>query len=410
MNTRVVVGLAYGDEGKGSIVDYLVRKLNARTVVRYNGGPQASHHVVLPDGRSHGFSQFGAGTFAGASTYLSEYMMVEPYALENEAHALEQLGVHRPKKNLFINAACPIITPWHWRLNRLREMSRDSKHGTCGMGIGELRQDMIDKDAEVLRVGSIDEADVLSVLHRIRESKIKEARSLAGDEGADYIASEEYNPWRVCQKYWRVFGPDSDVTIRVFFDTDGAVFEGSQGVLLDEKYGWQPHTTWSDCTPKQAFNIILRRSLLETTDTIGILPLVYSRHGAGPFVTEYTKHLRRRMTDHNQKNPWQGEFRTGHFDAVAARYALAVTGIGRVALTMADYWDGVACVGYVFRGKFITDLLSLAPVDLGAIMHAMRPVYAAGLSLTSISQLINADVDIISSGPLHTDKHEQPLF
>src|SRR5579864_7866772 len=92
----LVQGLGYGDEGKGSIVDYLVRQEKAPLVVRFNGGAQAAHNVVTDDGRHHTFTQFGSGTFAGARTFLSRFMIVNPFTLLTEAKALEQKGVANP--------------------------------------------------------------------------------------------------------------------------------------------------------------------------------------------------------------------------------------------------------------------------------------------------------------------------
>src|SRR5688572_14704788 len=81
----IVVDLGYGDAGKGTIVDYLTRERGAHTVVRFNGGPQAGHNVVTPDGRHHTFAQFGSGTFVdGVKTLLSRFVLVEPYAMINE--------------------------------------------------------------------------------------------------------------------------------------------------------------------------------------------------------------------------------------------------------------------------------------------------------------------------------------
>jgi len=141
MNTAralVVVGLGFGDEGKGTMVDYLVRKHQARAVVRFNGGHQAAHAVVLPDGRSHKFSQFGSGTLAGADTYLSEHVVIEPLAMQREAMHLEDSGVSEPFSLLSINEACWITTPYHRHANRLLEQARgDNRHGSCGLGVGE---------------------------------------------------------------------------------------------------------------------------------------------------------------------------------------------------------------------------------------------------------------------------------
>ena len=89
----IVQGLGFGDEGKGATVDFLTRELAADLVVRYCGGSQAGHNVVLPDGRRHVFAQFGAGTLAGAATYLGEQMIVNLPAMHKEAqHLLEMTG------------------------------------------------------------------------------------------------------------------------------------------------------------------------------------------------------------------------------------------------------------------------------------------------------------------------------
>jgi adenylosuccinate synthase len=85
----LIVDLAYGDCGKGTIADFLARHTSAHAVVRFNGGPQAAHHVVTPDGRHHAFARFGSGAFIpGVRTFLSRFMLIEPYALLNEANQL----------------------------------------------------------------------------------------------------------------------------------------------------------------------------------------------------------------------------------------------------------------------------------------------------------------------------------
>ena len=89
MTIHIVVGLGFGDEGKGAITDKLVREHNAHTVVRFNGGPQANHRVVTPEGLDHCFSQFGSGTLVpGVRTVLSRFMIVDPLALEGREHQL----------------------------------------------------------------------------------------------------------------------------------------------------------------------------------------------------------------------------------------------------------------------------------------------------------------------------------
>ena len=134
----VVAGLGFGDEGKGTTVDWLVRRHESALVVRYNGGAQAAHNVVLPDGRHHTFSQFGSGTLAGAETFLSRYMLVNPSAMLNEAAGLAGLGVVDPLSRVHVDEDALITTPFHIAANRAREQARgDGRHGSCGMGIRE---------------------------------------------------------------------------------------------------------------------------------------------------------------------------------------------------------------------------------------------------------------------------------
>src|SRR3954451_5371262 len=142
MRALVIVDLGFGDAGKGLLTDYLVRRTGARMVVRYNGGAQAGHNVVAPDGRHHSFAQFGAGTFHGVPTHLSRFMLVEPFALAAEAVHLAELGVRNPFALLSADSRALLTTPYHRAANRVREAARDrtpgaTRHGSCGMGIGE---------------------------------------------------------------------------------------------------------------------------------------------------------------------------------------------------------------------------------------------------------------------------------
>src|SRR3954451_14115232 len=97
MKTAIItVGLGFGDEGKGAAVDFLCRRHGADLVVRYCGGSQAGHNVQLPDGRRHTFSQFGAATLAGVSTFTGPRVVLPPTALVREAPHLEELGIADP--------------------------------------------------------------------------------------------------------------------------------------------------------------------------------------------------------------------------------------------------------------------------------------------------------------------------
>ena len=413
----LVAGLAFGDEGKGTMVDYLCRKHEAEWVVRYNGGRQASHQVVLPDGRSHIFAQFGSGTLIpGCRTYLSEYMLIEPYAMINEHEHLKSVGVQDGFDRILINPKCMIITPWQWKANRLREVFRGTaRHGSCGMGVGETRGDGIN--------GIYFEGrDIATVYGR---NKLAEMKDYKLDQCAEFVVNkeadaiyqsmiaidpndvwEDYKEW-----YGRVRWGGSDEIFDLKPNT--IVFEGAQGVLLDEKYGFGVHKTWSDCTFNNALSIIERSAAHETPEItkIGVVRSYYTRHGVGPFITENPKGIIGGInpwkSDHNITNDWQGGLRLGYFDSLAFQYALeAVGGVDEIAVTHIDalkqrnQW--VYCDSYMNRNGRIFKRLSqdmmLDPDEYTGTLISTRSM------INKISSLADAPIRYTSSGATYLDK------
>lgn len=157
-----VIGLAFGDCGKGLFTDYLCRARSAHTVMRFNGGAQAGHNVILPDGRHHTFSQFGAGTFnPGVATVLSAPVVVHPTALLVEETYLQRAGISDALDRLLIDARCLVTTPYHEAAGRLRERARGAAaHGSCGVGFGETVGHALAQPEQAIRYGDL--------LHRSR--------------------------------------------------------------------------------------------------------------------------------------------------------------------------------------------------------------------------------------------------
>ena len=157
---HLVVDLGFGDAGKGAITDYLARTTSAHTVVRFNGGAQARHNVVAPDGKHHAFSQFGSATLVpGVRTHLSRHMVLNPLAMLVEERYLRALGVEDAFARTAISAEALVITPFQRAANRLRELARslpagkagERRHGSCGMGIGETVSDSLTLGRSVRR-------------------------------------------------------------------------------------------------------------------------------------------------------------------------------------------------------------------------------------------------------------------
>ncbi|MBW4438928.1 MAG: adenylosuccinate synthetase [Pleurocapsa minor GSE-CHR-MK-17-07R] len=346
----LVTDLGYGDAGKGTLVDFLARQHGAHTVVRFNGGAQAAHNVVTPDGRWHTFSQFGAATFVpGVRSYFSRHTLIDPLALENEAAHLIALGVTDCYARLSIDRDALVITPYQQAANRLKELARGAnRHGSCGMGIGETAADALAMPESALRMGDLaDGAVARRKLAAIREAKraqlgpiltelpdMPEARaSLAlfeRDFSADLLAD-----YRDITRRFRI-ADESDLA--ALLRAPGPVlFEGAQGVLLDQDVGFPPYNTWSNTTFANALNLLGEAAYQGDVHRLGVLRTYFTRHGAGPFVTEAPELSPLLPERHNGLSAWQGGFRVGWFDAVAARYAMqACGGIDSLALTHMD--------------------------------------------------------------------------
>lgn len=324
MKAYCIADLAFGDCSKGATTDAICRSFPVDLIVRYNGGCQASHAVVLEDGFSHLFSQFGAGMLANnrVRTHLSRFMLVEPFSMMKEAEALGKLTDNVWERTT-VDSDAVIVTPIHRAVNRHREiMRRANAHGSCGRGIGVAREMQLKHGQSVLMAKDLeyygrtmDKLDFLldEVLHEIGgDFTLTDLRDIA----------EAYQEWPVTL----VDGLEPAETM---------VFEGAQGVMLDEKHGTAPHNTWTNTTFENAETLL---DEVGCTDRmrIGCLRSYYTRHGAGPFPTEdNTLDL---PEPHNGNDGFQGEFRVGRFDFTLAKQALSIVGgVDALAISHMDY-------------------------------------------------------------------------
>ncbi len=414
----IVVDLGYGDAGKGTVVDWLCSRPDpgsgpARSVVRFNGGAQAAHNVVTPDGRHHTFAQFGSGTFTpGVRTHLSRFMLVDPLALAAEAGHLAAAGVTDALDRLTVDRDALLTTPYHRAANQARERARGAgRHGSCGMGIGETARYALDYPADAPRAGDCDAPRRLA-----RKLTLLRSR-LSAELGASVAASRDAPPVAaVCAAYRQFAGRvrlvDGAYLARLLH-AGPAVFEGAQGVLLDEWHGFHPYTTWSTTTFANAETLLAEAGL--TATRLGVTRCYLTRHGPGPLVTEDpTLEL---PDPHNSRNEWQGAFRVGHFDAVALRYAIEVAGgVDGIALTHLDVARRHplrVCDSYDVDGR----PLSRLPVGPGRdlawqerltrLLLGARPICTAASREwpAVVSGALGAPVTLLSSGPTALDKN-----
>ncbi len=370
MRCDVVVGLGFGDEGKGGIVDYLTRKQGAKLVVRFNGGPQAGHHVVEEGGRWHCFSQFGSGTFiSGVRTHLSFQMLIKPASLLEEATCLIKRGVDDALSRLSIDPRCHIITPYHAMIEQMLEASRGKDgFGTVGTGIGQAVLDWEKKGEDALVLADfLNDRLLRHKLQPLWREKREEGQQILGQFPKPKVKGvwqrfqgEEYEPTSLYQEYqrfiteaWRCLRGD---VLRDCADITGetVILEGAQGALLDYQRGFIPYVTKTETTLPAAERWL--NGWPKQVTRIGVVRSYATRHGPGPFVTEDKRLTMRLPESHNGNLTWVGKFRVGWSDLVASRYALALNGrLDFLALTNLDRLSGFkrirVCIAYEYLGS-----------------------------------------------------------
>lgn len=294
----IVVGLGFGDEGKGSIVDFLAPSFEA--VCRFNGGFQAAHNVVSPTGETHTFSHFGSGTFHGLPTYLLEDVIISPPAMDLEYKALEK---YEPK--LFIHESCLVATTFHRLANRI--IDKINGHGSCGVGIGLTRQ-MWAETGDALTYYDLQSRSCLRrKLNWTKQWCQNQLVDYAGKKFAEKLTHSIYEEFDILFEGPKKFRPlPFDVPIG-----PKTIFEGAQGMCLDEVYGTIPHTTYSDTTPQKAVDICNHLGL--PYKIIGVTRSFETRHGNGPMYNE-DQECRFKDDANYENGAFAGRFRTGEID------------------------------------------------------------------------------------------------
>ena len=294
---KAVIGAGFGDEGKGLFTDYLCRHADRPLVIRFSGGQQAGHTVVH-NGIRHVFSNFGSGTLQGAPSYFAKFCTVDPVGIVNELDVLLEKGVD---PLLYIDAECPVTTPYDIHYNR-----RNHPHGSCGVGVGatlnreehfcsltfadlfypwvlETRLKLV-QDFYRAQVSDVDVEDFLRCCSVLTGSPwVRISRGLPPGEFSEYI------------------------------------YEGSQGLLLDQHYGFFPYVTRADTGSRNVLALCGDKK-----PEIYLITRAYqTRHGDGPMTNEDLPHdIRQNSLETNVRNRFQGEFRRSLLDLSLLEYAI----------------------------------------------------------------------------------------
>ena len=371
MPAIVLIGAQWGDEGKGKATDLLGDRV--QWVVRYQGGNNAGHTVVLPNGENFALHLIPSGILTpGVTNVIGNGVVVDPGVLLDELSGLENRGVDTSK--LLISADAHLIMPYHVAIDKVTERYLGNrKIGTTGRGIGPCYQD------KVARVG-VRVQDLLD--EKIFRQKVEAALEFKNQVLVKVYNRKALDPAEVAdqvltagEKFAHRIA-DARLQLNQALERGETVLlEGSQGTLLDVDHGTYPFVTSSNPTSGGA-SAGSGIGPGRITTVLGILKAYTTRVGSGPFPTE----LHDESGEYLRKQG--GEFgvttgrsrRTGWFDAVIARYAVRVNGITDYFLTKLDVLSGLekvpVCVGYEVDGFRTQDM----PMTQTDVHHAI-PIY-----------------------------------
>lgn len=444
----VVTDLGFGDAGKGTTVDYLVRQAQSAVVVKHTGGAQCLHNVITPNGFQHTFAQFGSGSLVkGVKTFLAKDFLINPATMLTEGEKLRDIGVRDAWERTSVDQTAKIITPWQIAANRARELVRgNNRHGSCGQGIGETQADYLSDPGLVITARDAAYSDLLErKLETIRDLKYEQLRQEIGTiPDQQLVIFSDQQLLRDTAELFRIWADKLKVVDESHLTSleqkhDILVCEGAQGVLLDEWFGFHPYTTWSTTTHENALALLDGINFEGEVVKLGIMRAYTTRHGPGPFVTEDHEMTVSTPDSHNGTGKWQGNFRVGHLDLVAHRYALDVCGgtdglvvgcLDRLADQDAwkyclQYWlvgqHDDAGTYFEFNSSGLVTSIKVGVKDdldhqarLTELLSMCRPVYGsqsvANCSdpkefLEVVEDHLGLPVRITSFGPTAADKH-----
>lgn len=325
MTVNVVIGANYGDEGKGLVTNSLARLFpaNETAVVRFNGGAQAGHTVQLDSGHRHVFSHFGSGSLNGAATILSKHFIVNPKVYQREAMELSrirnELGLDYPP--VYVSSECRVTMPTDVWVNRFIERSRGgNRHGSVGLGINETvtRYDQLNspKVGELRAWSSMELTEYISDLRWGFAVQRLEHAGIHVDTDVTTRMSYEIDSRGYANALYTFLHDDDD--IHILYDESSypmhpphIIYEGAQGLLLDEFNGDFPYVTRS----RTGLTNVVEMVPADTPINVWYVTRAYlTRHGAGPLYLEDASIGVNVIDPTNKPNDWQGSLRFAPLD------------------------------------------------------------------------------------------------
>lgn len=346
MSTVAVIGLQWGDEGKGKIVDLLGEVLDG--VVRSQGGHNAGHTIVAK-GKEYHFHLIPSGILhPGVKCYIGGGTVVDPKSLLVEIEQLKRAGVDL-KRRLFISPYAHLILPYHQKLDHIYEES-ETPIGTTGCGIGPCYEDSVARRGIRLGEWIVPEVFQKKLSHLLTEKN--RLLSLYDTSSFDYdVLLEEYSEYaQQLKEYIVPFENELSQAIRA---GKKILFEGAQGAMLDNRFGTYPFVTSSSTTSS---GLAMGSGLgpHNIQKTIGVMKAYSTRVGNGPFPTEFSKQEMERFTNHKLAREFGTttgrKRRIGWLDIPLLKEAIRLNGASCLAVTKLDILDSLdfikICVGY----------------------------------------------------------------
>ena len=411
----VVVGMQWGDEGKGKVVDWLTD--HAQGVVRFQGGHNAGHTLVIA-GKKTVLHLIPSGILRnGVNCYIGNGVVVSPQALLDEMATLKKAGV-KVTGRLKISEACPLILPYHAALDQAREAAKGArKIGTTGLGIGPAYEDKVARRAIRLQ----------DLFHRERfAAKLREVLEYHNFVLKNYFNAKPVNFQRTLEDTLALAGQIKPLTADVPHllyqasrEGKNLLFEGAQGSLLDIDHGTYPYVTSSNCVAgAAAAGSGIGPQMLHYV--LGITKAYTTRVGSGPFPTELSDEVGKKLAARGKEfGATTGRpRRCGWFDAAALKRSIQINGVSGLGVTKLDVLDGMQrlCLGVGYKIDGVkSDIL---PVG-AELLAKSEPMYeeipgwkestvglkrfedlpsAAQNYLKRIEEICDVPIDMISTG------------
>ena len=414
----VVVGLQWGDEGKGKIVDFLSE--HADVIVRYCGGANAGHTVRI-GAEKYATHLLPVGVFRpGVMNIVGNGVVLDPGVLFEEIDEFTRRGIAISPENLRISYKTHVVMPYHKAEDGARETSAEGGAiGTTRRGIGPCYADKMHRTSAVRVADLVNETQLRAKVQQIVTDKNKVFAALYGSAALDW--QEIFETYRGFGRRMQPFIDDtSHLLIKQWKAGKRIVFEGAHAVLLDVDHGTYPYVTSSNCSALGLFTGAGAPPQM-VQNYFGIIKAYSTRVGGGPFPTEQDNatgnYIRERGNEYGTTT--RRPRRCGWFDAMAVRYAVELCGINGIGLTLIDVLSGIesiqVCTGYLRDGQpmesFRADMDTLADVEpvyetlpgwkeeIGACRTFESLPINAQNYVKRIEHLIGAPIKLVSVGP-----------